>query len=103
MRKADSIIVKFLRPKKSIFNKPKSSTGWSEYCETIFLSDEEAYCNGTYSLSGFLVISTPQACIEEWRATPSKIFAKSKIRLAAASVSLIFLSSGTSFRALSNL
>ena len=62
--KADSMMVKFFKPKKSIFNRPRSSIGWREYWEMMLRSDEEAYWMGTYSVSGFLVMRTPQACVE---------------------------------------
>ena len=74
-------IVKFLNPKKSIFNNPialsdtfKSKLYISYW--VITLSVRLSRDNGVYSVKGLSAITTPAAWVLACRATPSTLLAK---------------------------
>ena len=60
----------------------------------IRASEFVAFWSGMSSVSGSREITTPAACVEALRATPSSWRAKSVIRLTAGSLSTIWRSSG---------
>ena len=78
------IIVKFLNPKKSIFNKPASSTTLLSNCVTI-KSESFEFVIGIRSINGSGVIITPQACVPTFLMEPSSFIA------------LLMVSAGKSF------
>ena len=65
------ITVKFLSPKKSIFKSPSSSKVVIIYC--VVIEPSAALDNGTYSSTGFPQITTPAACIDACRGSPSSL------------------------------
>ncbi|OQA03329.1 MAG: hypothetical protein BWY68_00764 [bacterium ADurb.Bin400] len=73
IRKAFWIIVKFVKPRKSIFNKPKCSIGFIEYSVTTEMSPLAASWRGRYSVNGSLEITTPAAWTDACRTTPSSL------------------------------
>ena len=89
---ASSITSRFRSPRKSIFSRPSSSTGFIENWVTVrntfspFSSvPASAICSGTMSVSGRSAITTAAAWIEELRTIPSSPWATSTICFAVAS------------------
>ena len=68
------IIVKFLNPRKSIFNKPASSTTLLSNCVTI-KSESLEFVIGIRSINGSGVIITPHACVPTFLIDPSNFIA----------------------------
>ena len=66
-------IVRFVRPRKSIFSRPSSATSHMPNCVvgSASASPEEGRCSGMMFTSGSGAITTPAACVLAWRATPS--------------------------------
>ena len=79
---ASSRTVRFRRPRKSIFSRPSSSRVVIWYWVT---TDSSLVARGTYSQTGFSVMTTPAACVEAWRGMPSSAIAVSSRRLTAGS------------------
>ena len=71
---ASSSTVRFRRPKKSIFNRPSSSSVIMLYWHTMASSFR---ARGTYSYTGRLVMTTPAAWVLAWRGMPSSDLAVS--------------------------
>ena len=71
---ASSNTVRFRRPKKSIFSRPSSSSVVMIYWQT---TDSSFFARGTYSYTGFRVMTTPAAWVEAWRGIPSSALAVS--------------------------
>ena len=69
---ASLMTVNVLSPRKSIFKSPSSSMVVMINCVVIVPSD--ALDSGTYSSIAFCEITTPAACIEVCRGSPSKRF-----------------------------
>ncbi len=69
----------------------------------IVASEFVAFWSGISSVSGSRLMTTPAACVEALRATPSSCFAKSMIRWTVGSASCISLSWGLISRASSSL
>ncbi len=93
IRSASLMMVKLLRPKKSILSKPSSSI-----CPIGNCAATTPFCaisSGTYStrLSG--AITTPQACTPWLRTVPSSAIAISITDLLVSLVSYSFLRSGS--------
>ncbi len=70
-----SIMVRFFRPKKSIFNTPMSSTACISYWVIMSFSSWLERWRGIYSSIDSGVTTTPQAWVEAWRAQPSSFLA----------------------------
>ncbi len=66
---ASSSTVRFLSPRKSILRRPSSSSVVIWYWHT---TDSSFFASGTYSYTGFSVITTPAAWVEAWRGMPLK-------------------------------
>ena len=101
MRTAFWITVRVLRPRKSIFNSPSSSmvvmVNW------VVMVPSAALERGTNSSMERLPITTPAACMEVCRGSPSSRFDMS-MRLCTVSSSLYaFFRSGFMVRALSSV
>ena len=72
-------IVRFERPRKSNLSRPSASMPCISYW-VIGASEFVAFWSGMSSVSGSRLMTTPAACVEALRATPSSCFAKSMIR-----------------------
>ncbi len=83
---ASSSTVRFLRARKSIFSSPSSSSVVMGYWHT---TDSSFFASGTYSYTGFSVITTPAAWVEAWRGMPSRARAVSIRRRRVSSLSYI--------------
>jgi len=110
MSSASSITSRLRSPRKSIFNRPISSTGfivnWVTVRSTLspFSSvPASATWSGTMSVSGRSAITTAAAWIEEFRTIPSSPFATSMICAASGSLSTSALSGCPGFRHSSKL
>ena len=94
MSSASSMTSRLRRPRKSIFSRPSSSTGFIEYCVTMRYwrwpsapMPASASCSGTMSVSGMPAMTTAAAWIDELRTMPSRPCATSTICLATGSAS----------------
>ena len=93
MSRASSMTSRLRRPRKSIFSRPSSSTGFIENCVTIrywrspSTVPASASCSGTTSVSGVPAMTTAAAWIDELRTIPSRPLATSTICLDVASES----------------
>src|SRR5205085_1057033 len=76
-----SITSRLRRPRKSIFNRPRSTTSHIPNCVTTSWSGPFCW-SGTISVSGCAPITTPAAWIESWRTSPSSGCASSTISFA---------------------
>ena len=76
---AVSRMVRFARPRKSIFSRPIFSTAIMSYW-VITRSPLVAFCSGTCSINGSREMITPAACVLACRATPSSLCARSSTR-----------------------
>ena len=76
--------VSVLRPRKSIFNRPSRSSVPMGYWVVMTSS---LSCNGTYSVTGLAVMSTPAACVLAWRGMPSRVSDVSSSRRTCGSLS----------------
>ncbi len=82
--RVSSIVVRFDRPRKSIFRIPSSShSGYSNW--VIVAPSEGRFMIGMTSMRGAEDMSTAQACTPHWRVSPSNPLASSKARPASAS------------------
>ncbi len=74
-------------PRKSIFKRPMRSSAFMSYC--VVTSSRFVLYSGTTSVSGLGEITTPAACVDAWRASPSsrsataiKSFSRSSLLIA---------------------
>ena len=67
-------MVRFRRPRKSIFSRPSSSRVVMIYWVT---GTPSLVARGTYSYTGLLVMTTPAAWVEAFRGIPSRAMAVS--------------------------
>ena len=88
-------IVRLDRPRKSNFSSPSASTPCISYC-VMRASEFVARWSGMRSVSGSRLMTTPAACVDALRATPSSCSAKSTTRWTAGSPSYISRSCGES-------
>ena len=87
------IIVRFLSPKKSIFNNPAFSTTLLSNCVTI-RSESFEFVIGIKSIKGSGVIMIPHACVPTFLTEPSNfiaLFIVSACRLSPFENSINFL------------
>ena len=87
-----SIIVRFLRPKKSIFNKPNDSISSIEYC--VIICPSLFLCSGTSISKGSDAITTPAAWTPYVLLVPSILNAKSTHFFTLISFKYLSLNSG---------
>ena len=99
-RAASSSTVRLRRPRKSIFSSPSSSSVVIGNWQT---TDSSFFASGTYSYTGFSVMTTPAACVEAWRGMPSKARAVSIRLCRRSSESYISRSGLESFKASSSV
>ena len=84
-------IVRFERPRKSNLSRPNASTPCISYW-VMTPSEFVAFCSGISSVSGSRLMTTPAACVDALRATPSRCRAKSMTRATCGSASYMSLS-----------
>ena len=66
-------------------------------------TDSSFFASGTYSYTGFSVMTTPAACVEAWRGIPSRARAVSMRRWSVSSLSYISRRGLESFNASSSV
>ena len=84
------ITVSVLSPRRSTFKSPNSSSVPIGNC---VVTDSSFFWSGTNSLIGFSDITTPEACVEAWRGSPSSLQERSMSLFTFASVLYKSLSS----------
>ena len=100
MSSVSRITVSVRSPRKSIFSRPSRSIVPIGYWVVITSSFR---CSGTYSITGFPVISTPAAWVEAWRGMPSRVIAVSISSFTFGSSSYICRRDGERFSAFSSV